>query len=63
MCPAGWYASDFNVRTEGMQWGADDTALNGLQLRCKNPANLSQTKDITVFDGIWGSWEGWHSID
>ena len=56
MCPAGWYASDYNIRFEKMQWGGDDTAMNGLQLRCKNPANFSQTTDITVYDGIWGDW-------
>ena len=56
MCPAGWYASDYNIRVVGIQWTGDDTAMNGLQLRCKNPANLAQTTDITVYDGIWGDW-------
>ena len=63
MCPTGWYVSDFNVRTEGMQLTGDDTALNGLRLRCKNPANLFQTTDIMVFPGNWGSWKGWHPIN
>ena len=56
MCPTGWYASDYNIRVEGIQGTGDDTAMNGLQLRCKNPANLAQTTDITVYDGIWGDW-------
>ena len=63
MCPSDWYVSDFNVRIEGMQFTGDDTALNGLQLRCKNPANLFHTTDIMVFPGNWVNWKGWHPIN
>ena len=62
MCPPGWYASDFNVQIEWWKKKNDDTSLNGLKLRCKNPGNY-QTTDITVFEGLWGEWVTWHPVN
>ena len=38
-CPRGWFINGFRVRFEPRQGKGDDTALNGLMIRCKNPKN------------------------
>ena len=58
MCPYNYFVDAFQARVEPQQDG-DDTALNGLNFRCKNPAT-SDNKIITIFPGLWGTWRGWH---
>ena len=44
---------------EGKQGGSgDDTALNTIDLRCKDTTS-SSTKTIRSKGGYWGSWRGW----
>ena len=57
-CPDGFYISGFRVRFQERQYFRDDTALNGLKLRCKNPYD-GKTEDITIYEGEWGRWEDW----
>ena len=58
-CPPGWLINGFKVRFEPQQGSGDDTALNGLQIQCKNPNNPSETQQITVYEGLWGNWGDW----
>ena len=38
MCPENYFVDAFQARIEPKQGSKDDTALNGLNFRCKNPA-------------------------
>lgn len=59
MCPINYYAAGFKARIEPPQGlFSDDTAMNGLQLRCKKPGTALQ-QDIMIFEGLWGSWRDW----
>jgi hypothetical protein len=56
MCDENSYIIGGQVRFEGRQGGDDDTALNGLQIVCKNP--VTQTSQIVlVSEGMWGDWK------
>jgi hypothetical protein len=45
------------MRVEGSQGGGDDTALNSVQLLCRNPST-GATEWVSSYDGLWGSWNG-----
>jgi hypothetical protein len=47
-----------NLRNEDDQGGSDDTAANGLILKCEDKNNTSLL-DVMVYNGVWGSWKGW----
>ena len=55
MCDSGSYIIGGQVRFEGQQRDGDDTALNGLRIRCKNPTT-GQINDKLVSEGYWGDW-------
>lgn len=52
--PRSW-AVGYRMRVEGSQGGGDDTALNSVQLLCKDSVT-GATEWISSFDGLWGSW-------
>ncbi|MCX4244783.1 M57 family metalloprotease [Paraliomyxa miuraensis] len=59
-CKPGTYAVGYRMRVEsyqggGLWFGNDDTALNSVQLLCKDPAT-GKTSLISSHDGLWGSW-------
>ncbi|XP_060746794.1 vitelline membrane outer layer protein 1-like [Tachysurus vachellii] len=60
MCPYGTYATGFSLKVEASQGDGDDTALNGIALRCTKP--MGSTRDpqgySTVLSdaGSWGTW-------
>ena len=54
MCTSGYYVDGGQVRFEGSQGGGDDTALNGLNLRCRNKSGA--TAWVMVWPGTWGDW-------
>lgn len=58
-CPAGTAVCGGQVRFE-WDGGRDDTALNGIKLRCCNiqPPN-DKMDEILVHPGIWGDWRDW----
>lgn len=46
------------MRVEKPIGNGDDTAANGLIVRCR--AKLSETyTDRTIFKGLWGDWQKW----
>jgi len=58
MCPDGKYIVGARVRFEDADGADDDTALNGLEIRCAEK-NGSDTIDVLVHKGDWGSWKEW----
>lgn len=60
MCPRGTYIVGARVRFEDRQGsGGDDTALNGLQIDCRDKYQTKTGKKITVALGYWGEWKDW----
>lgn len=62
MCPAGQYIVQGEVQAEswigpGRTPGNDDTAINGVQFKCKSPDSSSET--ILEAYGKYGEWRGW----
>lgn len=60
-CSANYYMDGAQVRFEdwqgsGIDGGHDDTALNGLKIRCRGKVT-GATEWITVHGGLWGSWK------
>ena len=58
MCPTDSYITSMNARVESRQGDGDDTAMNGVQMRCRNEDGV-MTETSTVDPGYWGSWSGW----
>ena len=57
MCPANQYITGGQMRIEGKQAGGDDTAANGLQIKCANPTTWSSDESWQlVSSGHWGDW-------
>ncbi|HWO21070.1 MAG TPA: M57 family metalloprotease [Kofleriaceae bacterium] len=56
-CSEGSWAVGYRMRVESNQSGGDDTALNSVQLLCKNPST-GATEWVSSYDGLWGSWNG-----
>lgn len=56
-CPVGEFAYQFSKKVEQSQRGGDDTALNGVSLDCKHPANNASSYRVTSAEGQWGAWE------
>jgi len=54
-CRPGTWAVGYRMRVESSQGGGDDTALNSVQLLCKDP-NTGATESVSSYDGIWGNW-------
>ena len=59
-CRPGTYAVGYRMRVEvsqgnGVSNGDDDTALNAVQLICKDPGSEAAWL-ISSHDGMWGSW-------
>lgn len=58
-CKAGTWAVGYRMRVEtdqgGGLFGGDDTALNSIQLLCRDPVTLA-TEWISSYDGNWGNW-------
>ncbi|KAM9450373.1 vitelline membrane outer layer protein 1-like [Clarias gariepinus] len=56
MCPAGTYAIGFGLKVEQSQKGGDDTALNGISLRCSGPSlDTPSSATVRSDEGSWGS--------
>jgi hypothetical protein len=55
MCPLNMYIDGAMVKFEGYQGSDDDTALNGLKIRCitKNGNKISW---VSIYEGLWGTW-------
>ncbi|XP_036443563.1 vitelline membrane outer layer protein 1-like [Colossoma macropomum] len=61
MCPLGTYATGFSLKVEPNRgfWG-DDTALNGIALRCTAPRTASSsTINYSTTQSNSGSWGQW----
>jgi hypothetical protein len=58
MCPRDTYIGRLQIRFEGEQGGGDDTAMNGLAIRCVDK-NWKHVEDIVVSYGHWGHWRDW----
>ncbi|KAM9450370.1 vitelline membrane outer layer protein 1-like [Clarias gariepinus] len=57
MCPFGTYATGFSLKVERAIGDGDDTALNGIALRCSMPAYGTQSYSTVQSDvGSWGTW-------
>ncbi|XP_007231065.3 vitelline membrane outer layer protein 1-like [Astyanax mexicanus] len=61
MCPLGTYATGFSLRVESNQGvQRDDTALNGIALRCTAPRTASSSiinySTAQSNSGSWGQW-------
>jgi len=55
-CPAGWYAYAMELVSEPPQGGGDhdDTALNGVHIRCNSKSDFAKSTWITGGAGGWG---------
>ncbi|XP_017288831.1 vitelline membrane outer layer protein 1 homolog [Kryptolebias marmoratus] len=56
MCPDQFYAVGFSVRVETNQYGADDTALNGIRLFCAKDGNRNFLYYVESHTGHFGEW-------
>nr|XP_033497361.1 vitelline membrane outer layer protein 1 homolog [Epinephelus lanceolatus] len=56
MCPDKFFAVGFSLRVEPNQYGADDTALNGIRLICAKDGNRSFLYSIESHTGYFGDW-------
>ncbi|XP_062255350.1 vitelline membrane outer layer protein 1 homolog [Platichthys flesus] len=56
MCPDQFFAVGFSVRVESNQYGADDTALNGIRLICGKDVNRSFLYSVESHTGYFGDW-------
>ncbi|XP_034552980.1 vitelline membrane outer layer protein 1 homolog [Notolabrus celidotus] len=56
MCPDKFYAVGFSLRVESNQYGADDTALNGIRLICAKDDSRSFLYSIESHTGYFGDW-------
>lgn len=59
-CPAGTYVWGLRVRFEPFQGRGDDTALNGVEFKCKPlPGSNGKVTEINIHHGHWGIWHKW----
>ncbi|XP_013888545.1 vitelline membrane outer layer protein 1 homolog [Austrofundulus limnaeus] len=56
MCPDQFFAVGFSVRVETNQYGADDTALNGIRLFCAKDGNRNFLYYVESHTGHFGEW-------
>ncbi|XP_031723377.1 vitelline membrane outer layer protein 1 homolog [Anarrhichthys ocellatus] len=56
MCPDKFFAVGFSLRVEANQYGADDTALNGIRLICAKDENRGFLYSIESHTGYFGDW-------
>ncbi|XP_070691838.1 vitelline membrane outer layer protein 1 homolog [Pempheris klunzingeri] len=56
MCPDKFFAVGFSIRVEKNQYGADDTALNGIRLICAQNENRSFLYSVESHTGYFGDW-------
>jgi hypothetical protein len=57
-CSTGTYVAAFRQRVESSQGAGDDTALNAIELYCRNSAGI-WTERLNTWDGAWGDWGSW----
>lgn len=58
-CPPGEFVWGFRLKSEPYQGSGDDTALNAVELICKNGVNETSTY-IRSSEGDWGIWSNDH---
>ncbi|XP_063054301.1 vitelline membrane outer layer protein 1-like [Engraulis encrasicolus] len=56
MCPPDYLAVGFSLRVESMQYGLDDTALNGIRLICSKGESRSFLYTVESHTGYYGEW-------
>ncbi len=60
-CKPGSYVASFRQRVESLQGAnADDTALNAIDLWCRDSSN-NWTERLNTWNGAWGDWSAWSS--
>jgi hypothetical protein len=55
-CPSNSYADAFRIRVQPPQGSGDDTALNGIQLLCRDRFTTDLTATIASSQGTLGDW-------
>jgi hypothetical protein len=55
-CPAGSFAYGLRLKSEPQQGSGDDTALNGVKLRCWNPTTGAFAGEVAAAESAWGSY-------
>jgi hypothetical protein len=64
-CPANFYACGLQTRFEpfqGTKKSEDDTALNGVRMRCCDRGTYSNQVGISIQEGAWGNWKPSYSM-
>ncbi|XP_028845201.1 vitelline membrane outer layer protein 1-like [Denticeps clupeoides] len=56
MCPRGSFAKGFSLKVEADQGDGDDTAVNGIRLKCISPLKPSEVDYVESGSQRWGSW-------
>ena len=60
MCPKGQFMNGANIKLEKSQGiYSDDTAMNGLKIKCTLPTAAAQNSEVMVEEGKWGDWQQW----
>lgn len=57
-CPSNAFATGFRVRLEPYVHDEDDTALNAVEVLCRDVVSGRQTS-LLPHAGLWGSWSEW----
>ncbi len=59
MCPEGFFINGAQANVQPNQQQEDDTGLNALRIRCKNPSMKQPTQTLALEYSSLGDWGGW----
>ena len=54
-CDEDSYITSLNIRFESVK-AIDDTALNGIRMKCRYSDWTVANQELTVYNGLWGNW-------
>lgn len=62
ICPEGYFVHKVMAKVEAPQGTGDDTALNALSFRCKDPVTSYESNAVLLYNTVWGDWINWVEV-